>query len=372
MMKRNVVIAMLLLVLNNITYAQIADVTGIGEDSDSALRDAKRNAVEQVVGTYINSETLVSQASVVSDEIYAKSVGFITDVRVLDEGKRNGSYYVHAKIDVNTNPNSELMNRIEMIRALGDPRIGVVVTYYGDMESEAREKYPFMCEATINNKLTELGFSHVVNSAVIFNEKNLDRSMSVDTSALLPNKNIDYLIIGRLDLHTGSINLPKYTELGNGEHIDNFSTNLISSVAEINIDVIKAANGEVVNSFRIETKAINNSNNNSENAAVVQLSNIVATKVKSVLSRKAASVDNQLELEIETDDYNTVSEVINALKTATNVNNIQEKNFNAGKAVITIETNFKPQTIFRMLKEKCKTNLFMKNVSANSMTITTK
>ena len=65
MMKRKVVTTMLLLALSNITYAKIADVTGIGEDSDSALRDAKRNAVEQVVGTYINSETLVSQASVV-------------------------------------------------------------------------------------------------------------------------------------------------------------------------------------------------------------------------------------------------------------------------------------------------------------------
>lgn len=60
----------------------------------------------------------------VSDEIYAKSVGFITDVRVLDEGKRNGSYYVHAKIDVNTNPNSELMNRIEMVNALGIRGLG--------------------------------------------------------------------------------------------------------------------------------------------------------------------------------------------------------------------------------------------------------
>ena len=65
MIKRKVVTTMLLLALSNITYAQITDVTGIGEDSDSALRDAKRNAVAQVVGTYINSETLVSQASVV-------------------------------------------------------------------------------------------------------------------------------------------------------------------------------------------------------------------------------------------------------------------------------------------------------------------
>lgn len=64
-MRWKVVTAMLLLALNNITYAQIADVSGVGEDRDSALRDAKRNAVEQVVGTYINSETLVGQASVV-------------------------------------------------------------------------------------------------------------------------------------------------------------------------------------------------------------------------------------------------------------------------------------------------------------------
>lgn len=65
MMSWKVVTAVFLLTLNNITYAQIADVSGVGEDRDSALRDAKRNAVEQVVGTYINSETLVSQASVV-------------------------------------------------------------------------------------------------------------------------------------------------------------------------------------------------------------------------------------------------------------------------------------------------------------------
>lgn len=361
-----------LLALSNTVFAQIADVTGVGEDSDSALRDAKRNAVEQVIGTYISSETLVSQASVVSDEIYAKAVGFVTDVQVLDEGRRNGSYYLHAKINVNTNPNSELMNRIEMIKALGDPRIGVIVTYYGDIDNEAKEKYPLMCEAAINSKLAELGFSHVVNSAVIFNEKNLDRSMSADTSSLIPNHNMDYLIVGRLDIHTGNINLPKYTDLGSGEQVDNFSTNLISSVAEINIDVIKAENGEVVNSFRTETKAINNSNNNSENAAVVQLSNIVATKVKSVLSHKAAAVDNQLQLEIETDSYDVISEITKALQHTTGVNNIQEKNFNNGKAIMTMETNFKPQTVFRMLKEKCKTNFIMKNVSANSMTITTK
>lgn len=370
MMRWKVVTAMLLLALHNITYAQITDVSGVGEDRDSALRDAKRNAVEQVVGTYINSETLVSQASVVSDEIYAKSVGFITDVRVIDEGKRNGSYYVRAKIDVNTNPNSELMNRIEMIKALGDPRIGVVVTYYSDADNAVKEKYPLMCEAAINRKLVELGFSHVIDSALIYNQKNFDRGMVLDASVLLPNPEMDYLIIGKLDLHTGNIILPRYTDLGSGELVENFSTNLINSVAEINVEVVKAATGEVVNTFRSETKSINNSNNSSENTAVVQLSEIVATKIKSVLANRASVADNQIQVEIETDNYKFVSEIITALKHTAGVSNVQEKNFSNGKATVTIQTTLKPQTVFRLLKEKCKCNLFIKNITANNIVIT--
>lgn len=359
-----------LLAFNNFAYAQIADVTGVGEDSESALRDAKRNAVEHIVGTYINSETLVSQAAVVSDEIYAKSVGFVTDVQVLDEGRRNGSYYVHAKINVNTNPNSELMNRIEMIRALGDPRIGVIVTYYGDVDNEAKEKYPLMCEAAINNKLAELGFSHVISSNIVLQEKQLDRNLAASVADLLPNNTIDYLIIGKLDLHTDNINLPKYTDLANGDHIDNFSTNLINTVAEINVDVIKAVNGEVINSFRTETKAINNSNNNAENAAIKQLSNLTASKIKTLLSRKAANVDNQMELVIESGSHDKITQVITALQNLAGVTNVQEKNYSNGRAVVTIDTTFKPQTIFRMLKENCKAELFMKNVSANNIGIT--
>lgn len=100
----------------------------------------------------------------------------------------------------------------------------------------------------------------------------------MDASALLPNPEMDYLIIGKLDLHTGNISLPRYTDLGSGDLVENFSTNLINSVAEINVEVVKAATGEVVNTFRSETKAINNSDNSSENTAVVQLSKIVATK----------------------------------------------------------------------------------------------
>ena len=359
-----------LLTACNVAAAQWVEVTGLGEDADSALRDAKRSAVEQVVGTYISSETLVSQASVVQDEIYAKAVGFVTDVKVLDEGRRAGAYRVRANVNVNTNPNSELMNRVEMIRALGDPRIGVVVTYYGDADGTVQEKYPLMCESAINSKLTELGFTHVVSSNMLLNDKEINRYAAIDTQKLLPDKNLDYLIICKLDLHTGNIVLPKYESMSTtGE---TFSTGLVRSLAEINIDIYKASTGEVLTSFNVESKAVQNSSNTSANASIKLVGADAAGEIKQALSKKAASVDNQLQLHVEATKYADISEIMQALKSLPGVSNVREENYNKGKSVITLETTLKPQTVFRLLKEKVSFNLFMKNVTANDMTITTK
>lgn len=359
-----------LLTACNVAAAQWVEVTGVGEDADSALRDAKRSAVEQVVGTYISSETLVSQASVVQDEIYAKAVGFVTDVKVLDEGRRAGAYRVRANVNVNTNPNSELMNRVEMIRALGDPRIGVVVTYYGDADGIVQEKYPLMCESAINSKLTELGFTHVVSSNMLLNDKEINRYAAVDTQKLLPDKNLDYLIICKLDLHTGNIVLPKYESMSTtGEA---FSTGLVRSLAEINVDIYKASTGEVLTSFNVESKAVQSSSNTSANASIKLVGADAAGKIKQALSKKAASVDNQLQVHVEATKYADISEIMQALKSLPGVSNVREENYNKGKSVITLETTLKPQTVFRLLKEKVSFNLFMKNVTANDMTITTK
>ena len=370
MKKAKMLLLCSLLAVCNIASAQWVEVTGVGEDKDSALRDAKRNAVEQVVGTYINSETLVSQASVVQDEIYAKATGFVTQVKVLDESRRGDVYSVRANIDVNTNPNSELMNRVEMIRALGDPRIGVVVTYYGDMEGAAREKYPLMCEASINNKLAELGFTHVISSNIVLNDKNIDRYLAADAQRLLPDKSLDFLIIGKLDLHTGNINLPQYENMSSGS--STFATGLVNSLAEINIDIYKASTGEIMSSFNVESSAMQNSSNTSANASIKLVGEDAAGKIKQALSKKAASVDNQLQLHIEAHAYDDVLEISKALKSMTGVNNVREQNYNNGRSIITLETTLKPQTVFRMMKEKLSFDIFMENVTANNITIKTK
>ena len=53
--------------------AETVVVTGSGTNREAAINDAKRNAVEKVVGSYISSTTVVNNSYVLKDEIYSKA-----------------------------------------------------------------------------------------------------------------------------------------------------------------------------------------------------------------------------------------------------------------------------------------------------------
>ena len=367
MMRWNVVTAMLLLALNNITYAQIADVSGVGEDRDSALRDAKRNAVEQVVGTYINSETLVSQASVVSDEIYAKSVGFVTDVRVIDEGKRNGSYYIHAKIDVNANPNSELMNRIEMIRALGDPRIGVVVfknaavSEYGSQE----KSYDDITEESVNSKLLGMGFSHVMDANIVAKLRNsalLNSLYNGDTNLMgeAGSIGVDVLVLAQSKVDAAKINLTKQ----DGTTVD---TQLVRGTADITGKVIMLATGNIQGTFSVRGQGIDISESTANNKALKNASINVAAEVGKILRKKAAKAFDGLQIIASVNDNEKLEELVADLKSLKGVQGVYMREYQNGKAVIDIESNQQLHILLRMLKEKSRLGLFNEGITNNTM-----
>ena len=367
MIRLKVVTAMLLLALNNITYAQIADVSGVGEDRDSALRDAKRNAVEQVVGTYINSETLVSQSSVVSDEIYAKSVGFNTDVRVIDEGKRDGSYYVHAKIDVNTNPNSELMNRIEMIKALGDPRISVVVLKNGTVsEYGSQEKsYDDITEESVNSKLLSMGFSHVMDANIVAKLRNSSLLSSLyngDTNLLGETGSIgvDVLVLAQSKVDAAKIT---HTQQ-DGTTVD---TQHLRGSAEITGIVIMLASGNIQGTFSVHGQGIDISENTANNKALKNASANVAAEVGKILRKKAAKAFDGLQIIASVNDNEKLAELVADLKNLKGVQGVYMREYQNGKAVIDIESNQQLHILLRMLKEKSHLGLFYEGITNNTM-----
>lgn len=99
---------LLLLVISPATAAQvkIVEVKGLAVDRASALSDAKRLAVEQMVGIYVDSKTSVENNTEISDEIYTKAGSFISRYRILGEGKNGteGNYFVKIRAVVPLRP----------------------------------------------------------------------------------------------------------------------------------------------------------------------------------------------------------------------------------------------------------------------------
>lgn len=83
---------------HNITEVE---VTGVGADRDSAIRDAQRNAISTAIGTYLVSEQEVQNYMTVKDQILAKSEGFVKSYIVTDQFKESdGSWNVKIKAAV--------------------------------------------------------------------------------------------------------------------------------------------------------------------------------------------------------------------------------------------------------------------------------
>lgn len=141
---KKLIILFCLVLCTNITYAQQVTVTGVGDNKDDAIKDAFRNAVEQVVGVYVNSSTVVSNSQVELDKIYANSEGYINDFKVLRTAYKGKGCHVQVLVDVDTEPSSKLLSDLKLTYMLDNPRIMVKVSggqYAGICEAALELEY---------------------------------------------------------------------------------------------------------------------------------------------------------------------------------------------------------------------------------------
>ncbi len=106
----------------------VAASADAGIARDHALKDALRKAVEQGVGTFINSETKVQNFQLLSDKVYAQASGYVSSYRVIAEGPDAGLYRVTIRARVKLDKIEDDLNAIGILLGeQGRPRIMVVV-----------------------------------------------------------------------------------------------------------------------------------------------------------------------------------------------------------------------------------------------------
>lgn len=325
-------------IIPSISWAQTVTVTGIGEDRAHAINNAKRSAVQEVIGTYIDSRTLVKDAMVVLDEIYSKSYGFVGKLEIIEEGQISNAYKIKAKVDVNTNPDSSLLSQIKLVLSLNNPRIGIELTG-GNNISPQNVNY---CKGQIVEMLIKEGFSHVTGG----------------------RDNTDFIVEGEISANSNPILLPKYSDYTNEDSGEaSVNTNLVKANVKINGRILKTDTNEIIGEFQETAENIRDTNDNAINVSTSNLAPKIAKSVKNLFARHGASVTGNVDI-IARMDESKIKSFEEHLRKIIDVENVTMREFQNGKAIFHIETTLKPNQIYRHLKD-AGVNIFLEKSSAN-------
>ena len=348
MFKNFLLAVILILNFSGSVSAQQVTVTGVGIDRASAIRDATRLAVEQVAGTYIDSRTLVEDLIVQLNEVYKTSHGFVENIDVLEEGfDESEIYYIRAKIEVDTDSNSELINQLTMIMQLNDPRIAVVAF---DGDSVRND----LVESLLIERLLDSGFSHVIeNDALDLEDPN-------DIQSFKNLTGIDYLVSCRCSKFSRPVTIP--------DHVNHVlkETSFTSVKSHFRVNVIKYDTGEFIGSFEVNGVGIENSEELAEIYAVSSAAEKAANKLVDTFKKFSASTTQNLSFTIIASDNSKIEKIIEELRFIGQIDNVYVREISNGSAVLAIDSAQKPYELVAILKNRSKFDIVIENMTNNS------
>ena len=109
-----------------LAQSQTAQGVGYGLTKDAAIEQAKRDAVENGLGAYISSETVVT-ATTLSDNIYSKAQGFVKKFNIVKEKKDpDGNWEITISAEVTQILDLVMQDEVAMqtlLNSMNRPRI---------------------------------------------------------------------------------------------------------------------------------------------------------------------------------------------------------------------------------------------------------
>lgn len=246
---------------------------------DRALENAMRNAVEQAVGTLVQSETVINNGSFIKDEIISKSSGYIKKYDIVEESSDNISYKVSIEASILTDNLKDDLSAIGLMMARKrKPRIMIVVK-----ESHMRRK-----------TLNPAGETEFIK---LFSEKGFN---VVDKMQALKIRNNDKMyasINGNNDL-SAKIGLQHGAEIiiigkAFSEEVGETYGGMISSKARIEAKAIKTDSGEILIADGKHASAIDISGTLSGKSAIKKASSKLAKQfIEKIISVWSDEVTN--------------------------------------------------------------------------------
>ena len=300
---------------------------GTGSTGKSALLAAKRNAVEQGIGTFIISQTEINNFELQKDIILSRAMGSVKKVDILEKIKRaDGSYLVKINAIVSlASIKSDLVALKILLESMDKPRMMVMVA----------EKNGKTGENTIINYLREKQFTVVdVASVAALMKKGdgfIQQAMAGDpvAAARIGSSNgAEYMIIGKVTKDTSTSDFLSETGLKSGQ-------------ASISAKIINCSGARIIATFTTVSGAVHTSvamaqTKATEKAAIKLMDQGLFEKT---ISSFQDMINNGVPLDVtikNVTDFQTQKAVRRIIKSLNRVVSVTKRSFSKGRLKLTV------------------------------------
>ena len=171
---------------------------GVGLDTDRALKHALSQAVRQVVGAYIDAETLVKNDQLVYDKVLTYSRGFVSDYKTIAERKIDGLTRVTIAATVHRTKLAETLKSVDVpIRKFPGRR------FYATIVSEMKEKADataLSAKALFRGHPANLVSAEVIGMPKVVDKTDKEVTLRYDVRLAIVRKRYQAFIAGMMPL----------------------------------------------------------------------------------------------------------------------------------------------------------------------------
>ncbi|MBR4153202.1 MAG: hypothetical protein IKT98_09635 [Selenomonadaceae bacterium] len=360
MKKFAMIIFALLMIICAEATAKNVTVTGTGITQIDAENDALRAAVENTVGLFVDSETLVQNSMLINDQIYTHSRGFVNDYYVVSREQIPNGWRVTINATVDDNPDSKLMNELTRLGIINvklrNPKIAVYVPEqhlnYGVNGAGG--------ETAIVKTLLNAGFSNVVEVGTGLNYQS-PMAMNVAQMKQAAEKfGADIMIVGE-SFSEGVGDMGNYLP-------GNQRTNMQACRARVEAKMFIVKTGQVIAADGKYGSAYDNSQAIAAKKALTsageQMGNYFVEQITGMYTSRQA-----IEVIVYGADFSKINLVQAALNQNNRVQNVNLSSYENGRAVFNVGYGGSPQTLFNELQNLTHADLTLQAFTYNTLTI---
>jgi hypothetical protein len=327
--------------VREVTASGMGSITNgdVAHAKDDAVEDALRNAIEQTLGTMIQSETLAQNFTLIEDNIYSKTQGYIQKYDILQQGKRDAQVYavtVRALVKVSQLKDdldaiSTLMRRKKMPRLMvmiDEKNIGETATAYHYLEADLNT-----AESELMNKFMDKGFRFVDAATV---KQNLNREKE---AAILEGDVNQAAAVGR---RVGAEVILVGKALAKATEVEAFNTKIRSQQATVTVRAIRTDTGDIIATDTEQGKFSHIDDVAGGTRAIQKASDLLADALMTkILDRWSTDVNTGGTLTLKVrgvEDYDQLNRFKSSLKYyVRGVTTVTQRDFNNGFATLEIE-----------------------------------